>query len=755
MSLGLNKQVSGANVRLLSVDETIYCTFTEPPPNGRSLLSFSLNGTPYFFSARWLGPQKGEPHWRTTLPAVIYVAERRDRPRALPASPTQTCTVRLLARGGFTAPASICDISPGGIGLSLKASRLRVGDELLLRFDSGANDNCYGEIRNKSLENLDGGWQRIGLSTSPVSLLKGVAPEPFIRPSLKKSTAFASPPRPLSYLNRRGEHIAALVDSSFSTEGAPAVVVPSYWGRTKESLWPLVATLVQTFRRAGEPLSVVRFDGIRRLGESYVDPVCRIPGRETVRNTMSQNVEDIETTIEFLRTSPAFRASKIVVISFSFSSIHARRFLASAPRTAVKGWLSIVGATDLQDLFRSVSAGVDYVGGVERGLLFGEREVLGVRLDVDNFINDALRNRLAFFTDACEDMLSVDLPTTWFMGRDDAWVDQRRVRRMLSHGTVSSRRLITIPTGHILKDSDAALEVFGVVAAEVGRLLVGRELEPCSLDRNQLNGRAEAERNRLPQKQANLVEFWKRYLLGDGKSIGFDLMASTTSYREVVRKQFELLEIGPGQRVADLGAGTGMFPAQLASFGDLGEVTVDEIDIVHGALLRARRRSLHAGLVESVRCIVADLDSTEAVMPFATGAYDRVVASFLINYLSKPANFFEECKRILKARGRLVLANLRRDADVSKLYHEWSRELQAGLARQVFGGDAERDLQESLAELLNRISELVDLEDQGLFHFWDGSDLLRFAREAGLINASLHPAFGDPPQALLLRADCP
>jgi len=758
LSLGINKQVVGADVRLLSVDETILCTSVHSPlSKGNLLLSFCVEGTPYFFSARRLGHLDYGPNWRATTPAVVYAVERRDRLRMQPARPAQRCMVEFVARDGGATAANVHDVSPGGLSISLNAQDLefRVGERLLLRFNSDTTPDCHGEVRNVSRRSSKAGWQRIGLSTSVVPILQEVAPERFVRLPLKRSKAAPPPPRPLIYHNRKGEHIAALVDSSFATAGAPAVVIPSYWGRTKESLWPLAATLVETFRLAGEPLSVVRFDGVRRLGESYIEPECRFPGRETVRNSMSQNVEDIETTIRFLESSPSFRAPKIAIISFSFSSIHVRRFLASTSYNKVGGWLSIVGATDLQDLFRSVSAGVDYVGGVDRGLAFGERQVLGVQLDVDRFIADAIQNRLAFFADACEEMSSVTTPTTWFLGQDDAWVDDRRVRRMLSHGDASARRLIAIPTGHILKSSETAIEVFGAVAAEVGRLLVGRDLEPCSLDRAHLDSRAEAERARLPKKRADLVGFWRRYLLGDGESIGFDLMASTTSYGNVVRKQFELLELEPNQRVADLGAGTGMFPAQLANFRGLGQIMVDEVDIVHGALKRARRRSRGLGLGGSVRCVVADLDPSGGTMPFATGAYDRVVASFLVNYLSKPASFFGECRRILKTNGRLVLANLRRDADVSKLYHEWSHELQSGLARQVFGEAAERGLQESLAELLNRISELVDLEDQGRFHFWDVSEVLGFAGEAGFINASIHEAFGDPPQALILRADCP
>ena len=70
------------------------------------------------------------------------------------------------------------------------------------------------------------------------------------------------------------------------------MVIPPAWGRTKETLLPLAATIVETFRRAGQPVRVVRFDGTHRRGESHVDPELRTPGEEYLHFTFSQAVRE-------------------------------------------------------------------------------------------------------------------------------------------------------------------------------------------------------------------------------------------------------------------------------------------------------------------------------------------------------------------------------------------------------------------------------------------------------------------------------
>ncbi len=168
----------------------------------------------------------------------------------------------------------------------------------------------------------------------------------------------------VDYANEAGESLRGIVDSWGDPRGAVAVVIPPAWGRTKETLMPLAATLVAGFRSVREPVAVLRFDGIRRRGESHNDPGCRTPGTEHHRFTFSQGVRDIGATLNFLERDPRFRPRRVVLVSFSAASIEARREVASDPLIA--GWVCVVGAADLQSMMRVISGGIDYAVGFDK-----------------------------------------------------------------------------------------------------------------------------------------------------------------------------------------------------------------------------------------------------------------------------------------------------------------------------------------------------------------------------------------------------
>lgn len=743
-----------------------------PPPRGRMLLlSVTVDGIPLFFAAPCREVTLPEPdaaegseaepaRIELGVPAVLYRTERRDRPRERPEAGTRWPRRVALETGeGLAGEARVEDASVDGLGLELPRSLAPSSEEpVRVRLLDGEAPGAerHGWVRSVRPSDRKRDWVRLGLSVTRARPSAPPPLEPLRAPGAAAGAARRlPPPRVVEHRNARGEPLRGLLDVCGDPRGGTAVVVPPYWGRTKETVLPLAATLVESFRRAGEPLAVLRYDGIRRRGESYKDPGCRERGRETVANTMSQNVEDLETALDFLERSPDLRPARVVLLSFSFVAIHVRHLLARRRPARVAGWISLAGATDLQDLFRSVSAGVDYVGGVEKGLRFGERPVLGVLLDVDRFIGEAIDSGQAFLEDARRDMERIDVPLVWFSGAHDAWVDRERVRHLLGFGETAQRRLVDMPTGHILRTSETALAVFREVAREVALMGPGRAIEPVSPDAETLEARRAAEAGRLRDPDVDLQAFWRDYLLGRDGTLGFELMASTSQYQEALRLQTEGLALRGGERVADLGAGTGAFPAHLASRPEgAPAVEVHEVDFVGAALARARRALEPLPGVPPLRYLRCDLGVREGIgLPLRSGSYDRVLASFLVNYLRDPRGFLQECGRLLRPGGRLVLSSLRRDADVSKAFHDWARELQDGRARHRFGEEGERVLVPSLRGLLDDISRLVELEDAGHFHFWSDAEIRRLCEEAGFRVLSAEPALGNPPQAVVLVAE--
>jgi pimeloyl-ACP methyl ester carboxylesterase len=179
---------------------------------------------------------------------------------------------------------------------------------------------------------------------------------------------------------------------------------------------------------------VLRFDGIRKRGESHNDADCLEAGTEHHRFTFSQGVRDISATLDFLERSPEFAPAKTILVTFSAASIDGRAAVLQEGAGRIAGWVCVVGAPDLQSAMRVISGGVDYLGGVERGVSFGYQEVLGVEVDIDLAANDAIAHNMAFLEDARRDLAQISQPITWFHGAHDAWMDLDRARDILSRG---------------------------------------------------------------------------------------------------------------------------------------------------------------------------------------------------------------------------------------------------------------------------------------------------------------------------------
>jgi len=783
---GMNAQVLPETARLTHVAEHEIVletrNFEEKPPNSVHL-NFVLEGLPYFFSAPPLSKSMG-PVLRLIMPSALYQAERRDRVRTSAENLSGwSRVISLSTESGPEEQGEVADVSPGGLGVFLsRAAAAQLSGALRVRISGGAGSTkeVFGEVRNQAAAPDRPGWVRLGLSTaregprqplrverralvSPngsftrlrerIALLGGAAAT---RLNLfGRHSALATQVPIVDYANARGERIRAIVTSWGPTVGAPAVIIPPAWGRTKETLLPLAETIVETFRRRGHPVVVVRFDGTRMRGESYNDPDCREPGREHLRFTFSGGVEDIHATLNFLDQDPRFRPSTSVLVTFSAASIQGRRVVASDVGKRVGGWICVVGTADLQSSIRVISGGIDFFGGVDRGVRFGLQEILGVLVDMDYAGRDALDNRLVYLDDALEDMRNITVPVTWIHGRHDAWMNLERAQRLLAVGDSSQRRLIEVPTGHRLRSSREALETFQLVASEVGRICTGRPFKSALPGVRRLEEQRRAERARLPKPTVDLKTFWKSYLLGRSEGrLGIELMTRTSAYQDLMEAQVKELRLSEGCRVLDLGAGTGAFLEFLGSYSDTpSRLTVDALDFVWEALNKVRTHG--NTLVERrhgrVHCVACDLaTSSTSPIPLRYSVYDSILASLLLSYVTDPLRLLREMRRLLKPGGRVVVSSLRKDADISKLFLQLHSELLSLGVGDPLAQQAGENLTTWLREFLNNASRLLDLEELGLFHFWDEAELAAFVRSAGFDEVETTSAFGRPPQAIVV-----
>lgn len=750
------------------------------------VLTFRLHGDLHLLSSPLLDADPDSGLITLAIPPLIYRVERRDRVRQVAGHDGHVpTTARLRWHEVAIDGARVIDYSGDGVSLEVPAPAAAPRDSRIeLRFLDGDDAGAPQMALLRHQKARRPGWNEIGLSISaappgpliPVERRSDVLPRAWpteFRHKIRIASAGArlvtrralsgfgmrrsvrSEPEVLKFENADGEQIVALVDSWNASSGTPCVVIPPAWAKTKETLLPLAQTIVATFRSARVPIRVVRFDGIRRRGESFREEEDFVEGRECHHMTFSQGVSDVRSTLDFLRNHPDWCASKIVLVTFSGASIEARKAIADEPQESVAGWVSVVGAADLLSGLRIVSGGQDYIGGYERGVRFGLQRVLGIETNADLVCADAITNRLAHLEDARRQMASIEVPVTWIQGRHDAWIDPHRVREMLSCGDSSRRRLIEVPTGHQLRDSREALDVFQLIASEVGRFVTGSPLTPALPDLVSLDDCRKAERARLRPPEIDLEGFWGDYLLGREELPGMELLTGTRPYRDLMRKQTSGLRIREGHTVADLGSGLGTFPIHLLDSSQASEgVRVHEIDFVSKALRHSRSKLLRFDAASRVSHLLCDLslDSTGRGLPMKDGVYDSVLASLLINYVPNPTGLLREARRILRPGGRLVVSALRPDTDISTIYVEAAAEIRARKAGGLYDDYSAEELEAAVRSFLNQAASLVDLEEQGLFQFWEADRLAALVRNAGFDVVDTTKSFGDPPQAIIVTA---
>jgi ubiquinone/menaquinone biosynthesis C-methylase UbiE len=737
--------------------------------------------------------------------------------------------------------------------------------------DSTIERDAFSKIQNRTVRSTP--WANLkrlgGLTSKKVADLLGVKAE-----SARKQVYVCR------YNNTRREQVVGIVDATFDLHDVlppvdVAVLICQPFQVRKEVFNLLSRTLVDNFKRDGLNGVVLRFDMTHMVGESKSDPEPEDDNAAYFYNwTYSTYESDMLGGLAFLERR--FQPAKRVLVSFSVAAIPARRLIADGAKPAVDMWIAPFGCPDGQDQWKFLLAGVDLFQKYLDDEKIEPVYIFGRRGDPNEVIRDAVHRKMAFLDEARDDMSKIQIPVSWILGTYDFVVTRERVRQMLNAPGGGPREIIELPSGHLLKTGPEAIESYKLIYELVAKHLFGMDRPTAEPDMARYAKQNEAEWARIKRTRIkNTVEFWNTHLFGASEGVeGYDMFLYNPDYVDFIGKQAKLLGVKPGDRVADLGCGTGNLSLALLdeitadsrpvlmtccdlvpkavqrskekidqkmkqAEGQLDHVWVDYriMDLeaarltplkdflsgkFHGPIALTRRvegletstlrkiaasygprlhEILHgssAEIQEVMRlCPSFEQMEAEAVLDLSmasrflqdntlpedlrpgcqmakhTGdlafkhlnfgyasrdcnidcssdAFDKIGASIVLPYLYDSESVVREFYRILAPGGVIVLSSPKPNFDSSKAYMEEAQ----FIAQQTDIDEHQKGrLLASLRELAAFVQHVLEMADEGRFRFFSSDDLINLMSQAGFINILTVEALGDPPTAVIVRAE--
>ena len=576
--------------------------------NHSSYFSFYFKGGSYYFKTKLVRHHNNSLIF--AFPPIVYQSEKRAYKRDLFHDDTDIF-INLDEISGGQFQGKLIDTSQHGFLCEVPLDKfiensIKTGQALNYILNKKYGLNSFGEIRHITKRETPNGGRVLQIGVEA-----GIKRSDFIFQRFepwawkgKKISQKNLPPiarerinsKVVTYPNSTGKKIAAFLNYTNTENRVPVVILPPAFGKKKETLSPLVSTLIANYRHLNEDIITIRYDGVNRPGESYNEEMFPKRGYEMLHYKITQGLDDLKSTLHYVYNNSVFKPSMVILVAFSMSAMDARKFIVEQKNEKVDYLISVMGATCGQSSFGNVMGGMDIIGNSRIGIQTGLSGVLGHLLDVDSVAKDLIDNKYAYITDARIDMSKVCIPVTWIYGKYDKWIPENEITDIMGVNAEGMREVIEIPTGHNLRSSDDAIKTFKLITKLIYRMQHKREIKTIAPDRENMVRLITYERERLNNTEVfNADDYWKNYLIGKDSNDGYDFYKNIKEFIELVSVQSELIGLENGEVFADMGCGTGLFSENmlltLAGQGkNINDTHLVLVDLVQEALDKSRAK---------------------------------------------------------------------------------------------------------------------------------------------------------------------
>ena len=549
------------------------------------------------------------------------------------------------------------------------------------------------------------------------------------------STAAPIVSMPREYRNARGQMIAITDDhlSQLTDPNCPTIILAPGYGQTALDYTALAYYL------AAHHFRVLRYDPTNHIGNSE---------GELQQTTLRSMQHDLERVIEFVRQT--WPQAPVVVIA---SDLAARAALKTASHVRPLDLLLLVNPTiDVATMLMAVH-GHDLIADYQFGLRRGVCNLLGLNVNVDQFVGDLVAGRCTDLESTLEDLRLIRSPLCIATSpADSSALPPTDLPHAFMTALGTHTRLVNISA----PVTDRQLDLHGTPPASFRQILkqIGSILALQNLPAQEEIAAqpAVARQHRLEKEYT--------FLRHDGSQINREALCAAHlaqlphlgnlhEYRKLLDDLYGLMSpLEPGAVLVDAGVGQSdltraalvnhTYRAGKASWTGRPSPVMVGVGRSRERLSQARhavlvlQRELATGFVGrlsampplSIGWLQADWMNA---LPFKSGSVSRLVCNLSLPYVPSPLAALREWHRVLHPEGSLILTAFHPNTDLSPLYRRHIRQAN----QDEFSVQAQ--------PLLYYFARLREAIRHGVLHTFNEADLGALLRQCGIASFRILP----------------